>query len=143
FIHYKPKHVILTSIEFDHADIYKDLDDVKKAFKTLMQLIPEDGTLVYNGEDENIKSILHLCKAKKVSYGLQSGDYTLGDRENVFGRNQFRVFKTDGSGNKKSVGDLALKVFGPHNSMNALSVFALAHTLGWPLGQVLSAMASF
>lgn len=142
FKHYRPKHVILTSIEFDHADIYKDLDDVKKAFKILLELIPADGTLVYNGEDENIKSLLHLCKGKKVSYGLVEGDYTIGDRENVFGRNQFRVFKSEG-GSRKSVGDLALKVFGPHNSMNALSVFALAHTLGWPMGPVLSAMASF
>ncbi|NCN41201.1 UDP-N-acetylmuramate:L-alanyl-gamma-D-glutamyl-meso-diaminopimelate ligase, partial [bacterium] len=50
FVHYKPKYVILTSIEFDHADIYKDLDHVKSAFKTLLELIPEDGLLIYNAE---------------------------------------------------------------------------------------------
>jgi UDP-N-acetylmuramate: L-alanyl-gamma-D-glutamyl-meso-diaminopimelate ligase len=146
FVHYKPKHVILTSIEFDHADIYKDLSEVKKAFQTLLELIPEDGTLIYNAEDENIRSLLGYCRAQKVSYGIEEGDYSISDRENVFGRNQFRVFKTgggDGVGARKSVGDVALKVFGKHNTMNALAVFALAHTLGWDQGKVLSAMASF
>jgi len=142
FVHYKPKFVILTSIEFDHADIYKDLDHVKGAFKTLLELIPEDGLLIYNAEDENIKSLLPFCKARKLSYGLSHGDYVMSDRENVFGRNQFRVFRNEG-GDLRNVGDLALKLFGPHNTMNALAVFAMAHALGWDQGKVLSQMASF
>ncbi|MAV89788.1 MAG: UDP-N-acetylmuramate:L-alanyl-gamma-D-glutamyl-meso-diaminopimelate ligase [Bdellovibrionaceae bacterium] len=142
FVHYKPKHVILTSIEFDHADIYKDLDQILQAFRRLLELIPEDGTLVYNAQDKNIESLLKYCRGQKVSYGFESGDYTLSDRSNVLGRNQFRVFKKDGD-KKRSVADLALKVFGPHNTMNALGVFALMHTLGFEQGAVLSALASF
>jgi len=139
FIHYKPKHVILTSVEFDHADIYRDLDHVKSAFGQLLQLIPEDGTLVYNADDANIVSLLPLCRAKKqIGYGSHKGEYQLSEREMLLNRNQFSVIK-----NGQRVADLALKVFGEHNSLNALSVFALADTLGWPRDRVLQGFAEF
>lgn len=139
FIHYKPKHVILTSVEFDHADIYKDLDHVKSAFKTLLELIPEDGTLIYHAADPNILSLLKYCKAKKqFGYGENSGDYQVADREVVHGRNQFTVMKKT-----ERIADLALKIFGEHNTLNGLSVFAMAEALGWPRNKVLQAMADF
>jgi len=139
FVHYRPKHVILTSVEFDHADIYRDLDHVKQAFRTLLELIPEDGTLVYNAEDKNIKDILQHCKAKRiVSYGNTMGDYHIADREVIVGRNQFSVIK-----GQEATADLALKIFGEHNSLNALSVFAMADTLQWPRQKVLQALADF
>ncbi len=138
FIHYRPKHVILTSIEFDHADIYRDLDHVKSAFKSLMELIPSDGTLVYNADDENIRGLLPLCKGKKVGYGMSFGDYRFVDREIVQGRNQFTVMR-----GADRIADLALKIFGLHNTLNALAVFALADTLQFPRVKVLQAMADF
>lgn len=139
FIHYKPKHVILTSVEFDHADIYKDLDHVKSAFKTLLELIPADGTLIYHADDANIASLLKYCKAgTMLSYGDKKGDYRIEDREVVQGRNQFTVSRRG-----ERIADLALKIFGEHNSLNALSVFAVADALQWPKSRVLQAMADF
>lgn len=139
FIHYRPRHVILTSVEFDHADIYRDLDHVKQAFRQLLELIPADGTLIYNAEDKNILDILSSCRAKKkVSYGVRSGDFHMSDREVIQGRNQFTVIK-----GKERLADLALKIFGEHNSLNALSVFAMAETLQWPRAKVLQALADF
>ncbi len=139
FIHYKPKHVILTSVEFDHADIYKDLDHVKSAFKMLLELIPADGTLIYHAADKNIQSLLPFCKAKrKFGYGETSGEFRMADREVVHGRNQFSVTKSG-----QGIGDLALKIFGEHNSLNALSVFAMAEALAWPRNKVLQALADF
>ncbi|MCK6599870.1 MAG: UDP-N-acetylmuramate:L-alanyl-gamma-D-glutamyl-meso-diaminopimelate ligase, partial [Bdellovibrionaceae bacterium] len=71
FIHYKPRNVILTSVEFDHADIYKDLDDVKKAFTRLVKIIPPQGSLVYWADDKNIPDLLEDTNTKNVySYGL-------------------------------------------------------------------------
>ncbi|MBX3021291.1 MAG: UDP-N-acetylmuramate:L-alanyl-gamma-D-glutamyl-meso-diaminopimelate ligase [Bdellovibrionales bacterium] len=139
FIHYRPKHVILTSVEFDHADIYKDLEHVKSAFKQLLQLIPEDGTLVYHADDENIVSLLPFCKAKRqIGYGSKNGDYRMTEREVMQGRNQFTVLK-----GQTRVADLALKIFGEHNSLNALAVFALADALNWPHSKILQAFADF
>ena len=57
FIHYKPQQVILTSVEFDHADIYKDLDHVKSAFRKLMELIPAQGNFIFWGDDVNVKDV--------------------------------------------------------------------------------------
>lgn len=139
FMHYKPKHVILTSIEFDHADIYKDLNHVKAAFQKLLELIPEDGTLIYNADDVNIENLLKHCRARRqAGYGQRSGNYRIADRDVVVGRNQFTVVK-DG----ERVADLALKIFGEHNSLNALSVFAMADQLGFAKNKVLQAMADF
>ncbi len=139
FIHYKPKHVILTSVEFDHADIYKDLDHVKQAFKTLMELIPPDGTLIYHADDVNIPSLLQYCKAKtKLGYGSKKGDYRMTERKVIEGLNQFTVLK-----GKEIAAQLNLQVFGEHNSLNALSAFALADTLKWPLIKVLKALTEF
>ncbi|MEO0335255.1 MAG: Mur ligase domain-containing protein, partial [Pseudomonadota bacterium] len=65
FLFYKPKHVILTSIEFDHADIYSDMEEIRKSFRELMKLIPEDGTLVYHAADPEVVEIASLAKCKK------------------------------------------------------------------------------
>ena len=139
FIHYRPRHVILTSVEFDHADIYRDLDHVKQAFRQLLELIPPEGTLVYHAADANIASLLPHCRAKRqVSYGLGSGDYQVADREVVQGRNQFSVVKGGAR-----IADVALKIFGEHNTLNALGVFALADALGWPHAKVLQSLADF
>ena len=139
FIHYRPKHVILTSVEFDHADIYRDLAHVKSAFRQLLELIPADGTLVYHADDENIADILPACRARrKIGYGIEKGDYRMSERAVVEGRNQFTVLK----GSSRAA-DLALKIFGEHNSLNALAVFALADNLLWPRSKVLQALADF
>lgn len=139
FIHYRPRHVILTSIEFDHADIYRDLEHVKDAFRQLLRLIPSDGTLIYNAEDANIRAILSETKCQNVfGYGEKQGDYTLSDRAVVQGRNQFSVHLRG-----QNIGDVAMKYFGIHNSLNALSVYALSHARGWNLSQTLQALANF
>ncbi len=138
FLHYRPKHVILTSVEFDHADIYRDLEQIKQAFRQLIQSIPEEGTLVAHGADPVVRELIAEASCKVVTYGQEQGDYQMGARQNISGRNQFAV-KFQGV----SVGDLALKSFGPHNSLNALASFALAHQLGWKTHQVLQGLANF
>ena len=138
FIHYRPKYVVLTSVEFDHADIYNDLGDIKKAFLQLVDRIPEDGMLVVNAEDQVAVELTSHCHAKVVTYGLEKGDYSVANRQVLVGRNQFAVVHQG-----RRIADVAMKQFGPHNTMNALAVFALARELGWPLGEILNGLASF
>lgn len=139
FTHYKPKHVILTSVEFDHADIYEDLDAVKAAFRRLMELIPEDGTLLYYGKDENIRDLLKHAKVKKkFSYGSSKTDYIakIVDRANdgtTFQVNHGSIF----------LGEFYVPLSGDYNIMNATSVIGLANELGWPMEAVMDALASF
>lgn len=125
FIHYKPKFVILTSIEFDHADIYKDLDAVKDAFIKLLKLIPQDGVLIYNAEDKNIASILHHCQAPKVSYGWKQGDVQI---------HEHRVQRTGiefSLSYKNRPHEFFLPMFGEYNVWNAAAVYALVEHTGW------------
>jgi UDP-N-acetylmuramate: L-alanyl-gamma-D-glutamyl-meso-diaminopimelate ligase len=126
FIHYKPKYVILTSIEFDHADIYKNLDEVKEAFIRLLKLIPEDGLLIYQAEDKNIESILSHCRAKKVSYGKEEGAGTrilkaAPIREGL-------EFTLSRHGVETSY---FLPMFGEYNAQNGAAVVTLAQELKW------------
>jgi UDP-N-acetylmuramate: L-alanyl-gamma-D-glutamyl-meso-diaminopimelate ligase len=138
FIHYRPRHVILTSIEFDHADIYADLNAVKAAFVTLVNLIPPEGTLVACAEDANVRELIKQARCKVITYGLSRGDYRAVERETRDERNHFCV-----SYKNEKIADVALKMFGEHNTLNALSVFALGHQMGWPLHLLLQGMASF
>ncbi len=126
FTYYKPKSVILTSIEFDHADIYKDLNDVLKAFTSLLDIIPkDDGLLIYNNEDPNIKKILDRYQGQKVSYGLNSGDWS-SDAVH-FGRHgiEFDVVHKNQKQDR-----LFLPMFGQYNIPNALATYAMAKELG-------------
>jgi UDP-N-acetylmuramate: L-alanyl-gamma-D-glutamyl-meso-diaminopimelate ligase len=132
--------VILTSIEFDHADIYKDLDHVKSAFVSLLKLIPADGTLLYLETDQNIKSILQFApKGRSFSYGLTpASDYRAeilqlieeGTKFNAYFKNQL-------------LGEFQVLLFGEYNILNALSTLGLAHQLGWNLKLVSEALKSF
>lgn len=138
FVHYRPKYVLLTSIEFDHADIYRDLDHVKSAFRTLIELIPEDGLLIANAEDTNIQGLLKYCRAQVVTYGEKAGDYQIQNRHWLHGRSQFSI-----TCQGKGIADIAIRLYGPHNAMNATAVFALSQELKWTKSQTLQALADF
>ena len=127
FVFYKPQSVILNSIEFDHADIYKDLDDVLKAFNSLLEIIPQQkGLLVYNAEDDNIAKILPTYSGKKVSYGLSHGAWTAQNIEFLRDGIQFDIFHHD-----IKEESLFVPMFGQYNIGNALSVYALCKELGF------------
>lgn len=139
FIHYRPRHVILTSIEFDHADIYKDLDDVKKSFTRLMTLIPQGGTLITYADDKNIQSILPAssCK-KKITYGLNQADYKAEIKQVTTEGTEFTVIHKG-----KSLGIFQVLMTGEYNILNATSVIAMSEEDGWDLEVTRQALASF
>lgn len=140
FIHYKPKYVVLTSIEFDHADIYPDLQAVKDAFSQLIGLMPADGLLMYKHGEHNISSLLGPLKGKKYSYGLNGtgADYEAKILGHTSLHTTFEVYKLGKLQHTVEVG-----LFGEYNIENALADFALATELGWPVDKIKSAMKSF
>lgn len=58
FIHYRPKIAVLNNLEFDHADIFRDLEDVKRSFRHFLKIVPASGHVLLNGDDENLASLL-------------------------------------------------------------------------------------
>ncbi|MBW1763224.1 MAG: UDP-N-acetylmuramate:L-alanyl-gamma-D-glutamyl-meso-diaminopimelate ligase, partial [Deltaproteobacteria bacterium] len=72
FLHYAPWVAILTSIEFDHADIYRDLDHVTESFQRLIELIPSDGLLIANHDDPVVREEVGKAKCPVITYGLDN-----------------------------------------------------------------------
>ena len=70
FLHYAPETFVLTSVEFDHADLYADLDAVKAAFRAGVALVPPGGRIVACGDDANVRDVLSPARARVVLYGL-------------------------------------------------------------------------
>jgi UDP-N-acetylmuramate: L-alanyl-gamma-D-glutamyl-meso-diaminopimelate ligase len=145
FIHYRPRSVILTSVEFDHADIYRDLEHVKEAFQRLLKLLPEGGLLVTAAEDANIQDLLEREKnhvsaggRRVVTFGIGQGDY---QAKNVVSTASGSSFEVHRSG--KPAVRIALPLIGEYNIKNALAAFALTETLGFDAAKVISAIESF
>lgn len=126
FTHYKPRHAVLTSVEFDHADIYADLDAVKRAFRQLIHLVPADGTLIACADDANVMELYKGSKCKNsFTYGLRGGDFQAQILNETAAGIEFQVrFKNE------MLGPFTVNMSGEYNILNATSVVAIATF--WP-----------
>jgi len=70
FIHYLPELVIVNNIEFDHADIFNNIEDIKLSFKRLLNIVPENGMVLINGDDQNCVEVAKDCRAQMVEVGF-------------------------------------------------------------------------
>jgi UDP-N-acetylmuramate: L-alanyl-gamma-D-glutamyl-meso-diaminopimelate ligase len=70
FVHYLPELVIVNNIEFDHADIFKNLDEVKLSFRRLLNIVPQNGMVVLNGDDPNCVEVAKDCLAQMIEVGF-------------------------------------------------------------------------
>ena len=126
FLHYRPRNVILTSVEFDHADIYQDLDHVKAAFARLMDIIPGDGILVVCGDYPVATEIAATARCQRITYGSGGDvDWTPDNPQFHEGRTFFAPCYRG-----KAEGRIEAAVIGRHNVMNALAVYAMGRMMG-------------
>lgn len=140
FVHYRPKHVVLTSVEFDHADIYKDLQAVKDSFAKLMHLIPENGTLLACAEDANVMELRKLAKCKNsFSYGFgANADFKA---KILFQNEKGLAFEVHHKG--EILGPYNMQITGDYNVLNATAVVAMSKLLGFSENRIQIAMESF
>ncbi|HHV65610.1 MAG TPA: UDP-N-acetylmuramate--L-alanine ligase [Peptococcaceae bacterium] len=137
FLNYSPEHLIITNMEFDHPDYFKDLNDVLAAFSELAGKLPAHGNLVIWREDPNWQSI--KTKAHITTYGLsEEADVRAS---NIAYNNSGCNFEVLIKG--KSIGSLQLIVSGRHNILDALAAIALTERLGVPTGSILESLKSF
>jgi UDP-N-acetylmuramate: L-alanyl-gamma-D-glutamyl-meso-diaminopimelate ligase len=137
FLHYRPSHVILTSIEFDHADIYRDLAHVKSAFSRLMEIIPTDGLLLVSSDYPEAVTVAKESRAKALTYG-ESGDWRAIDVRFREGRSFFSPCYKG-----RSEGELEAALIGRHNVQNALAVYAMGRAMGIDREKLLEGFRSF
>lgn len=138
FLHYRPKDVILTSLEFDHADIYRDLAHLKSAFARLIDIIPVDGSLIVCSDYPAAIEIAAAARCRPVTYGGGDNEWTAVNVEFHEGRSFFEpCFR------RRSEGRVEAGVIGMHNVKNALAVYVLARTLGIDRAKLLEGFATF
>ncbi|MFA6012262.1 MAG: UDP-N-acetylmuramate:L-alanyl-gamma-D-glutamyl-meso-diaminopimelate ligase [Desulfobacteraceae bacterium] len=139
FLHYSPDITILTSVEFDHADIFRDLEHVKSAFESFIAKHPRESLLVAADGYSNIDDILQGKVVEVERYGIQSSSFWKLD--NIRITPPYITFEVLRSG--KQFGSFKTRLPGEHNLYNALSVIASAHRLGIPMKKVGDALESF
>ena len=139
FLHYEPRGLILTAIEFDHADIYRDLDHVTSAFVSLLRIVPRDAPVLVC-DDFPHTSVAVSAAGRDVEYfGLRSSrGWRAVDVRDDGSATHFTV-RHDG---ERDV-EVALAVMGEMNVRNALGVFALCRRLGLPASQARLGLRSF
>jgi UDP-N-acetylmuramate: L-alanyl-gamma-D-glutamyl-meso-diaminopimelate ligase len=137
FLHYRPDASILTSLEFDHADIFSDLYHIKQVFRDYIKLVKD--IILVKSDDENICDVLSSASCRVESYGFdEKADWRIEDYRFEKGCGHFSLsFK-----NKKKA-DFQLSMIGRHNVENAAAVAALCFSLGLTADEINVGFQSF
>ena len=139
FLALYPTVAVITNIEADHLDCYKDLDDIKNAFVAFAGRVPFYGTVVCCSDDKGVRDIMQRFERKCVTYGICPGaDYTAQNIEFVNGTASF-----DAEGRGTKLGRITLSIPGMHNVANALGALAAATELDVPFKAARHALARF
>jgi UDP-N-acetylmuramate: L-alanyl-gamma-D-glutamyl-meso-diaminopimelate ligase len=139
FLHYFPDALILTHVEFDHADIYADLEAVKTAFKRLVNLVPRRGLLVAFDGSENVTECIGKAFCRVERYGFKpESDWQLRNLRYEDGQMRWEIWR---GGELWS--DVAMGLGGEHNALNATAAAALAFGQGVPKEAIRVALGSF
>src|SRR5450432_2005524 len=126
FLHYLPQSVILTSVEFDHTDIYADLDAVKTAFKRLVNLVPRKGKIIAYDAHENVDECVAKAFCPVEKYGMKEGSFwRITNLRFEAERTTWSVLR-DG----KEPVDFEFALAGEYNVLNATAAVAMASHYG-------------
>jgi len=144
FLHYRPRIGLLTSIEFDHADIYRDLAHLKESFRKLVGIIPPDGLLIASADYPDVVEIAGEARCPVWFYGVSTGPtismkmawrVTLLSDEGEFSR--FRLARAE------EAHEFRQRLPGRHNAGNAAAAALALYRLGYPADRVAEAFAGF
>jgi UDP-N-acetylmuramate: L-alanyl-gamma-D-glutamyl-meso-diaminopimelate ligase len=143
FFHYHPDDLIMTSLEYDHADIYPDFETYELAFRRLVNLVPRRGRVVAWGDAERSGPALQRAVSKAFclveKYGFaETNDWVANGVEAMANGMRFRITHRG-----KPFAEIVLNASGNHNVLNALAATAVAHGRGISANAIASALATF
>ena len=141
FLKFSPKSEIILNIDNDHLDYYKNMENVKKAFIKYVKLLPENGHLIINADDNNCLDLPTYSKAQCIKYGIENKNVDFSAKNIVFdndGFPEFDVYKYN-----KFYEHIKLSIPGKHNILNALACIALCNSYGISKNHIKSALAKF
>ena len=136
----RPYAAIITNIEEEHLDTYKDLNDIVATFKKFISQINNDGFAVVSGDDFNIPKILKDFNIETITYGIKDTSSMWQAREIRVeeGLTNFTAYK-----NNQKITEFSLKIPGSHNISNAMGAIALTSRLGVKIGVIKKALNNF
>lgn len=139
FVHYRPRTLVLNNLEFDHADIYADLDAIKWQFHQLMRTLPGEGSVIANGGDPNLADVLESgCWTPVEHFGIGSGG---GDwKANFVDKSERHVRFRSPAG---ETAEVRWTLSGSHNLENALAAVAAACHAGVDFSAAVASLADF
>jgi len=139
FLHYRPDVAVITSCEFDHADIYRSIEQIQDQFSALAAMIPDDGCLVAWGEDERVRRIARSAQAQVHFYGFNANsEWSAHDHPDASGNGRAVMMKGE-----RPVASGIIPMAGRHNLMNALAAVAVAEWSGIDPQKAMDALSSF
>lgn len=143
FMHYLPELAIVNNIEFDHADIYKDLDAVKLAFRRFMNLVPENGRLIAGWDSPNVRNVVESFSEKLFTqvetFGTDTSAKWQVCNADFSGRlSRFEVFCEN-----QPWGEFQTPLLGEFNLLNCLAVIVAADAWGVSKERIQNALARF
>lgn len=139
FLYFSPTVAVILNIEADHLDFFKDLEDVKASFRRFAELVPENGYVVANADDENTMSALSGLNRKIVTFGLSGDADVYADNiEQKGAQTEFDIMHMG-----EFFAHVSLRVPGLHNVKNALAATAAAICLGLDATAVSYGLAGF
>ena len=141
FLKFSPKSAIVLNIDNDHLDYFKTFENVKNAFIKYVELLPDDGYLVVNGDDSNCLDLRNHTKAKCITYGITNKHTDFFAVNIVFDDNGFPEF--DVYQNDKFYSRIKLSVPGMHNVSNCLACIAMCHQYGITPENIKNALIDF
>ncbi|MGA8221347.1 MAG: UDP-N-acetylmuramate:L-alanyl-gamma-D-glutamyl-meso-diaminopimelate ligase [Candidatus Acidiferrales bacterium] len=139
FLHYHPDELILTSLEYDHADIYPDLASIELQFRRLVNLVPRRGRILIWGESPELREVVKKAYCPVETFGLTADcDWCAGD---ILWQDNATEFRVAFRGNE--VTRIRMPIAGRHNVLDALAAIALAYGRGIECEAIEGAFATF
>jgi UDP-N-acetylmuramate: L-alanyl-gamma-D-glutamyl-meso-diaminopimelate ligase len=134
FVHYLPELVIVNNIEFDHADIFKNLDEIKLSFRRLLNIVPQNGMVLLNGDDPNCVEVAKDCLAQMVEIGFS---------KNCAQRIRDVGYSSEGARFKLGEDTFEIPLVGEFNVRNAAMAAMAARFYDVPKAEIDGAFKSF
>jgi UDP-N-acetylmuramate: L-alanyl-gamma-D-glutamyl-meso-diaminopimelate ligase len=138
FLHYLPRIVLLKNIEFDHADIYKDLDALRTSFQRLINIVPRSGLIVAGVDSPVVRELIPKALSRVATAGLGVGEWQARNIQTTAEGMAFDVFRLE-----TMVGGFTIPMPGTFNVQNALGAIIVANELGIPSEAVQRALSTF
>ena len=138
FVHYRPQTLVIGNIEYDHADIYRDLDAILWQFHQLLRTVPANGRIIVNGDDANVTALLEMgCWTPVETFTLGESGHWRARFRDAGGR------RIHASHDEREEAESSWKLGGSHNLENAIAAVAAARSAGVSVPAAIEALSRF